>query len=282
MASRRWRGVPPHLWQTVKAYGWLRFRKHRVWRVLPSLFIQGVALSEDDRELFITAGKQVQVLSLADGTTLRHWGRAGTGAGEFQAPTDIALVPGSPEVVVLDSLNFNVQVFQRDGTFVRRWESWGDDPGQIQPLYCMTVHQDLVLVSDVMGVIIFQLGDGVCLARLRTTALVLMFCTAPDHTLVAAVYSSRLQDTIASQLANPYVAIRVLGTPADGRMRGLVNSRDLMLVDCNVDTLSFARPDGAKVCAWGCDEDINTRLVRVTRDGRVISVNTWCNVTLWT
>lgn len=71
----------------------------------------------------------------SDGTRVKQWGSWGTGDGEFNAPCDVAVLanrghPTRDRIFVADYQNHRIQVFGLDGTFIRKWGSKGQDPGQ--------------------------------------------------------------------------------------------------------------------------------------------------------
>jgi DNA-binding beta-propeller fold protein YncE len=53
----------------------------------------------------------------------------GTGGGSFNAPTHIAVDRNNGNVFVTDTNNFRVQVFDKDGTYLRKFGQLGDNPG---------------------------------------------------------------------------------------------------------------------------------------------------------
>lgn len=57
------------------------------------------------------------------------WGSAGSGNGQFSAPRGIA-VGATGRVFVADTGNNRIQVFESDGTFVRKWGSTGSGDSQ--------------------------------------------------------------------------------------------------------------------------------------------------------
>ena len=59
----------------------------------------------------------MQVFGL-DGTFVRQWGGRGAGPGQFNVPRGVAVVGDA--VIVCDAGNHRVQVFGRDGDFVRQ------------------------------------------------------------------------------------------------------------------------------------------------------------------
>ena len=65
------------------------------------------------------------------GTYLTQWGTPGSGPGQFNGATRIAVGP-SGNVYVLDSALDRVQEFMPDGTFVTKWGRRGNGPGQFK------------------------------------------------------------------------------------------------------------------------------------------------------
>ncbi len=63
------------------------------------------------------------------GTFITTWGADGSGNGQFNLPTRIA-VDGSGNVYVADYGNHRVQVFTNSGAYVTQWGSFGNGPGQ--------------------------------------------------------------------------------------------------------------------------------------------------------
>jgi DNA-binding beta-propeller fold protein YncE len=78
----------------------------------------GVAVNAREKRLYVadTLGHRVDVFTL-EGEKQFSFGKRGTGDGEFNYPTHIAIDPAGT-VYVMDTLNFRVQVFDKDGTFI--------------------------------------------------------------------------------------------------------------------------------------------------------------------
>ena len=57
----------------------------------------------------------------ANGKWIGEWGKKGAGEGEFSNPHGLSFVPGGTDVVVADRENSRLQLFDRVGTFKRRW-----------------------------------------------------------------------------------------------------------------------------------------------------------------
>lgn len=89
------------------------------------------ALAYDDSggRLYVadSAGQRVVVYSRS-GARLLSWGKRGTGPGEFNYPTDLAL-DGRGDVLVTDALNYRIQAFDRQGRFLWEFGHHGDGSG---------------------------------------------------------------------------------------------------------------------------------------------------------
>jgi len=88
-----------------------------------------VAVSEDGRELFVTANNSHRVLVFSGkGEFLRGWGGEGEEDGLFRYPATIDLDP-SGNVLVVDVLNQRVQKFDSEGNFLASIGGLGGKPG---------------------------------------------------------------------------------------------------------------------------------------------------------
>lgn len=59
-----------------------------------------------------------------EGSYLRVWGDPGDDEGEFDSPRDICITSDDGgEVYVCDEINARVQVFDRQGTFLRQYDN---------------------------------------------------------------------------------------------------------------------------------------------------------------
>lgn len=72
---------------------------------------------------------RVRVVDAASGKHLFDFGKRGSGPGEFNFPRDL-VVGKDGRLYIVDSGNFRVQVFDRNGTFVRSFGSLGRQFGQ--------------------------------------------------------------------------------------------------------------------------------------------------------
>jgi len=52
---------------------------------------------------------------------MREWGKKGDGHGEFSNPHGLSFVTGNTDVIVADRENSRLQLFDRNGAFLREW-----------------------------------------------------------------------------------------------------------------------------------------------------------------
>lgn len=96
----------------------------------------GLAVDEARQRLFVVdAGgvnsqdHRVVALDLESGAVLFAFGKRGSGPGEFNLPRDVSIGPDG-QLYVVDSGNFRVQVFDREGKFVKTFGAIGRQSGQ--------------------------------------------------------------------------------------------------------------------------------------------------------
>ncbi|MCP4428274.1 MAG: hypothetical protein GY803_27615, partial [Chloroflexi bacterium] len=85
-------------------------------------------------------------LTLAPALALNESGVAGVGAGELNAPRNVA-VGEDGRIYVLDSGNHRLQIFA-DGELTGGWGSQGDQPGQFNEPWGIAVDDEFVYVAD--------------------------------------------------------------------------------------------------------------------------------------
>ena len=87
------------------------------------------------------------------GKIICRWGSTGSGDGQFQFPTAIAVGP-SGNIYVADSDNSRVQKFTKDGNFLTKWGAKGTGDGQFdKPFFIAVDGSGNVWIAD-------QLGNG--------------------------------------------------------------------------------------------------------------------------
>lgn len=117
-------------------------------------------------ELLVLETDAARVTRIAADGTRTTFGSRGTGPGAFNFPTALAVTPTG--FWVGDTLNFRVQLFARDGTFVRAFGENGDAPGTMPRLKGLAVDPDSrVWVSDAQtDFVSLYTGDGSLLMSL--------------------------------------------------------------------------------------------------------------------
>jgi hypothetical protein len=88
-----------------------------------------------------------------DGKILQTIGKTGNGNGEFSSPTELRL--DGPNLIVVDALNFRVQVFDRAGDFQYAIGKIGDSTGALFRPKAVSVDSegDLYVVDALWGVV---------------------------------------------------------------------------------------------------------------------------------
>jgi DNA-binding beta-propeller fold protein YncE len=96
-----------------------------------------------------------------DGQVLVTWGSKGSGEGQFDDPTSVAIDPGRNRVYVADPRNKRIQVFDSGGKFLGQWPvaEWGSANGyedlavdvKSGRVYASSAHMNTVLVYDPDG-----------------------------------------------------------------------------------------------------------------------------------
>ena len=87
-----------------------------------------IAIAGDRLYVVDIQNHQVQVLDKRTGQVLNRIAKAGSGPGDLFHPTNIAFAPNG-DLLVVDTSNFRVQRFTRDGVAVRSFGEAGQVPG---------------------------------------------------------------------------------------------------------------------------------------------------------
>jgi DNA-binding beta-propeller fold protein YncE len=78
-----------------------------------------VAIGPQGYLYVVDQGRTRVVVMDRNGNTITEWGKKGTGVGEFDDPTGVAV--GGESVYIADLRNGRVQVFNLEGKFIRQW-----------------------------------------------------------------------------------------------------------------------------------------------------------------
>jgi DNA-binding beta-propeller fold protein YncE len=120
-----------------------------------------IAMSPDDSIYVVDQGHTRIVKFSPDGQVLAVWGSKGTGDGQFDDPTSVAVDPTTNKVYVADPRNKRIQVFDSNGKFLTKWviPEWGRPAGfedlaidsKTGRLYASSANIDAVLIFDLKG-----------------------------------------------------------------------------------------------------------------------------------
>jgi DNA-binding beta-propeller fold protein YncE len=130
----------------------------------------GIAIDRVTRRVYVTdtLADRVYILD-ADGRVLRSFGQRGGEKGEFNFPIEVQVKDGV--VVVVDAMNFRVQLFDRDGNFQAQIGTSGDPAGGIyrpkgvgidseNHIYVVDGELGIVRVFDRRGRLLYRFGNG--------------------------------------------------------------------------------------------------------------------------
>lgn len=88
----------------------------------------GIAVDSAAQHIYVTDTLRNKIYMMdMQGSVLQVIGKPGTGDGEFHYPTELRL--NGPDLVVVDAMNFRVQVLDRSGAFQYAIGKIGDAPG---------------------------------------------------------------------------------------------------------------------------------------------------------
>jgi len=132
--------LPLTQWRHVNRYGVYIRRDivQQLWDFGPEVAVAEIELPEDE---YVEKWTRI--------AAQRTWGMAGAGPGQFNRPKGLD-VAANGDVYVVDSLNHRVQVFDKDGQFLRQWGGQGNGPGQFQEPWGIAVDSNagVVYVCD--------------------------------------------------------------------------------------------------------------------------------------
>ena len=90
-----------------------------------------IAIGPDDSIYVVDQGHNRIAKFSPGGEVLTVWGSAGSGDGQFNDPTSVAVDPSTNKVYVADPINKRIQVFDENGKFLTKWSvpEWGQAIG---------------------------------------------------------------------------------------------------------------------------------------------------------
>jgi DNA-binding beta-propeller fold protein YncE len=120
-----------------------------------------IAIGPDDSVYVVDQGHNRIVKFSSNGDVLANWGSSGTGDGQFNDPTSVAVDSITNKVYVADPRNKRIQVFDQNGRFLSKWSvpEWGEPVGfedlaidsQAGRLYASSTHMNAVFTFGLNG-----------------------------------------------------------------------------------------------------------------------------------
>ncbi len=91
----------------------------------------GIAIDKALNRLYVvdTKAHNVKAFDLETKELIFTMGKRGKEDGEFNFPTNVSVDRRNNNIVVCDTQNFRIQIFNKDGDFIRRFGQIGDKPG---------------------------------------------------------------------------------------------------------------------------------------------------------
>jgi len=185
----------------------------------------GIAVDSQAQRIYVadTFRHLIFVLDM-DGKVLQKIGRGGTGEGQFNFPTELRLA--GQELLVVDAMNFRVQVLDRSGNFQYAVGKVGDEAGAMfRPkgigmdseghLYVVEGLRGQVQVFDEQGRLLYcfgQKGTGFGEFQLPTG----LFIDSKDRVFVVDSFNRRVQ--VFQYVAQQAAAGGQTGRSADRQM----------------------------------------------------------------
>jgi len=169
----------------------------------PDIFLRpaGIAIDPDRVYVVDTHAHHVVVFDKKTGGMLFRFGQNGIEKGEFNYPTNIFIKDGI--LYIMDSMNFRVQIFSRDGDFLSSFGKLGDGSGDFSKpkgiavdseghIYVSDAHFDTVQIFNRDGTLLLGFGNtGRKEGEMMLPAGV--FIDRNDKIYVADSYNNRVQ-----------------------------------------------------------------------------------------
>lgn len=110
----------------------------------------GIGVDRKLNRLYVVYARshKIAVFDLVSGAQLQIMGGRGQREGEFNFPTDVA-VDSKSNIIVTDTMNGRIQIFDRDYKFVRAFGKFGDGAIEFQLIRSVAVNRDdLIFITD--------------------------------------------------------------------------------------------------------------------------------------
>jgi DNA-binding beta-propeller fold protein YncE len=114
----------------------------------------GIAVDSAEQRIYVTDTLRDEIFILdMQGNILQTFGKTGEGGGEFNLPTELKL--NGPDLLVVDAMNFRIQVFDRSGKFQFAIGKIGDETGSLFRPKAVSVDSegDIYVVDAQWGVV---------------------------------------------------------------------------------------------------------------------------------
>jgi YVTN family beta-propeller protein len=116
---------------TIQGYDEERKQKYVLGGRLEFAKATGIAINKKLNRLYVVDTK-AHLFKAFDIATKKHLfsvGKRGVEDGEFNFPTNVAVDQRNGNVVIVDTQNFRVQIFDKEGKFITKFGKAGDKPG---------------------------------------------------------------------------------------------------------------------------------------------------------
>jgi len=172
----------------------------------------GIAVDSGAGRIYVTDTLRDQIFVLdMQGGILQTIGKTGNGEGEFNVPTELRL--SGQELLVVDSMNFRVQAFSRDGKFQYAIGKIGDSTGALfRPkavgvdsegdVYVVDAQWGVVQVFNRQGQLLYYFGaKGTHAGEFQLPSG--LFISHDDKVLVVDSFNRRIQVFHYTALKSP-------------------------------------------------------------------------------
>jgi DNA-binding beta-propeller fold protein YncE len=161
----------------------------------------GIAIDAVTQNIFVTDTLRDKVFILGqDGKVIKSFGQHGGRDGEFNLPTEIHIK--GDLVAVVDSMNFRVELFDRDGNFKSTIGTAGEAGGEIyrpkgiaidseEHVYLVEGEAGQVKVFDREGQLLYNFGNGTGFGQFLLPSG--LFIDRSDRVFVVDSYNRRVQ-----------------------------------------------------------------------------------------
>ncbi len=170
----------------------------------PQIFLRpsGIDIEEDNIYVVDTHLHKVLVFSKINGLLLFSFGKNGIRDGEFNFPTNI-FIDAKKNIYITDSMNFRIQVFDKEGNFLFKFGQIGDALGDFSKpkgiavdsdgnIYVADAHFDNIQIFDRNGKLLLVFGEtGAGKGQMILPAG--LFIDTQDKIYVADSYNKRVQ-----------------------------------------------------------------------------------------